>query len=124
MNQTPASKVTVTENGPYRVDGSIRNLAALETRKCKFITGLARVFADTVISEAEAARTAGTMPADTGPTRANMAEITAKTESKASGKMDRCMRSRNQREWRVKIIPMLGTSFFGSRCARATPARP
>jgi hypothetical protein len=58
------------------VDGSIRNLAAVETRKCKFITGLARVFADTVISEAQAARTAGTLAAGEGPMPANMAEMT------------------------------------------------
>jgi hypothetical protein len=35
-------------------DSSIRNLAALETAKCKFVTMLARAFADTVIADAGA----------------------------------------------------------------------
>jgi hypothetical protein len=58
------------------LDPAIRNLAALESRKCKFIVGLARVFAETVVADADAARTAGTATdAMATFTRANMAEI-------------------------------------------------
>jgi hypothetical protein len=38
------------------VDASIRNLASLETRKCKLITDLARLFAETYIAQAGSAR--------------------------------------------------------------------
>ncbi|TAK99383.1 MAG: hypothetical protein EPO08_16570 [Rhodospirillaceae bacterium] len=57
-------------------DSSIRNLAALETRKCKFVTGLARLFAETLIEEAAAAQAAGIELSMTpAPIRANLAEI-------------------------------------------------
>lgn len=52
------------------IESSIRNLAALETRKCKFIVGLARLYAETVIAEADAAQAGGA----TGPGAA-LAEI-------------------------------------------------
>ncbi len=60
-------------------DSSIRNLAALETRKCKFVTELARAFAETVIASAEAGETdesaAARPPMDPAPLRANLPEI-------------------------------------------------
>ena len=58
-------------------DSSIRNLAALETRKCKFVTELARAFADTVIEHAKsegAAENPGA-PITPAPVKENLAEI-------------------------------------------------
>jgi len=40
-------------------DPAIRNIAALESRKCKLVTDLARTFADCILTAAEAARAAG-----------------------------------------------------------------
>lgn len=43
-------------------DPSIRSIAALESAKCKLVVELARLFADTVIKHADAARAAGAPP--------------------------------------------------------------
>jgi hypothetical protein len=58
-------------------DAAIRNLAALESRKCKFVTGLARLFTETIIKAAEEARAAGrSFTLEPEPVPSNAAEIT------------------------------------------------
>jgi hypothetical protein len=48
------------------VDASIRNLGALESRKCKFVAELAFLLAKTLVDEAAAAKAAGTPPPNPG----------------------------------------------------------
>ena len=57
-------------------DSSIRNLAALETRKCKFVAELARAFAETQIEAAQAGNAGASRPPIVPtPSKENLSEI-------------------------------------------------
>ena len=72
----PTSTVGIFKDATrgLNLDSSIRNLAALEGRKCKFVTDLARVFAETLIENAEATGVSSS-GAHIAPVKANRAEI-------------------------------------------------
>lgn len=74
----PTSTVAILKDATRGLnrDSSIRNLAALETRKCKFVTELARAFAETVIEAAQSGAADPACPPITPPpVKENLAEI-------------------------------------------------
>lgn len=74
----PTSTVSILRDFTrgLNIDSSIRNLAALETRKCKFVAELARAFAETQIEGAQAGATeASRPPIVPAPTKENLSEI-------------------------------------------------
>ena len=60
-------------------EASIRNLGALESRKCKFVTDLAQLLAKTIVDDAAECKAAGTAPTNPdfapAPVPENLAEI-------------------------------------------------
>lgn len=78
LSTLPTSTVSILRDAARGLnnDASIRNLAALETRKCKFVTELARAFAETQIESAQSGGMDMAAPVITPtPSKENLAEI-------------------------------------------------